>query len=85
MPNPLKLASLWRVIKDLDLEGLRTAARARFTLAIVGDADDAAQLRQLLTGPDTSPHPWIEIAALGSSAPGTRTARTGTRTPLCER
>ena len=34
MPNPLKLASLWRVIKDLDLEGLRTAARARFTLAI---------------------------------------------------
>ena len=28
MPNPLKLASLWRVIKDLDLEGVRVG-RAR--------------------------------------------------------
>jgi uncharacterized protein (DUF697 family) len=72
MPNPLKLASLWRVIKDLDLEGLRTAARARFTLAVVSEhADDASRLRQLLTGPDAAPHPWIQVAALGASAPGT--------------
>ena len=72
MPNPLKLASLWRVIKDLDLEGPRAAARARFTLAIVSEADDdASRLRQLLTGPDAPPHPWIEIAALGTPAPGT--------------
>jgi uncharacterized protein (DUF697 family) len=63
MPNPLKLASLWRVIKDLDLEGVRTVARAPFTLAIAGDADDAARLRQLLTGPGLAPHPWIEITA----------------------
>ncbi len=70
MPNPLKLASLWRVIKDLDLEGVRIAARARFTLAVVAEAgDDASHLRQLLTGPDAAPHPWIEIAALGTSAP----------------
>ena len=70
MPNPLKLASLWRVIRDLDLEGPRAAARGRFTLAIASeDADDAARLRQLLTGPDAPPHPWIEIAALGTSAP----------------
>ena len=42
MPNPLKLASLWRVIKDLDLEGLRKTARAPFTLAIASEqADDA--------------------------------------------
>ncbi len=70
MPSPLKLASLWRVIKDLDLEGLRRAARARFTLAAVAEAsDDGARLRQLLTGPDAAPHPWIEVAALGTSAP----------------
>ena len=64
MPNPLKLASLWRVIKDLDLEGLRRAARERFTLAAVSETgEDAARLRQLLTGPDVAPHPWIQIAA----------------------
>jgi uncharacterized protein (DUF697 family) len=63
MPNPLKLASLWRVIKDLDLEGLRRAARGRFTLAAVSETgEDAARLRQLLTGPDVAPHPWITVA-----------------------
>jgi uncharacterized protein (DUF697 family) len=72
MPNPLKLASLWRVIKDLDLEGVRVVARARFTLAVVAGAeDDAVRLRELLTGPGAAPHPWIEIATLGTSAPGT--------------
>ena len=69
MPNPLKLASLWRVIKDLDLERVREVARARFTLAVVADAeDDAARLRELLTEPGAAPHPWIEIAVLGTSA-----------------
>ena len=68
MPNPLKLASLWRVIKDLDLEGVRVVARARFTLAVVADAeDDAARLRELLTGPGAAPHPWIEIAVPASA------------------
>ena len=72
MANPLKLASLWRVIKDLDLEGLRRAARERFTLAAVSETgEDASRLRQLLTGPDAAPHPWIQIAALGTSALGT--------------
>jgi uncharacterized protein (DUF697 family) len=72
MPNPLKLASLWRVIKDLDLEGLRATARAPFTLALASEqAGDAAELRRLLTGPDAPPHPWIEIAALGTAALGT--------------
>jgi uncharacterized protein (DUF697 family) len=67
MPNPLKLASLWRVIKDLDLEGLRRAARGRFTLAAVSETgEDAARLRQLLTGPGVTPHPWIQIAAVNA-------------------
>lgn len=84
MPNPLKLASLWRVIKDLDLEGPRAAARARFTLAIAAeDADDAARLRQVLSGADAPPHPWIEIAALGTSALSTApsTSARGTAAP----
>ncbi len=63
MPNPLKLASLWRVIKDLDLDAIRDAAQAPFTIAIAADRlGDAAAVRGLLTGPDVPPHPWIEIA-----------------------
>ena len=63
MPNPLKLASLWRVIKDTDLEAIRNAAQARFTLALVSEsAEDGHALRRLLTGPDAPPHPWIEVA-----------------------
>jgi len=78
MPNPLKLASLWRVIKDLDLEGLRATARAPFTLALASEqADDATELRRLLTGPDAPPHPWIEIASLGTSAPAFAEATAG--------
>ena len=78
MPNPLKLASLWRVIRDLDLEGPRAAARGRFTLAIASEhGEDASHLRQLLTGPDAPPHPWIEIAALGTLAPASAEAAAG--------
>jgi uncharacterized protein (DUF697 family) len=78
MPNPLKLASLWRVIKDLDLDGVRLAARTRFTLALVAEAgDDATRLRELLTGPGLAPHPWIEIATLGTSAPASAGATGG--------
>lgn len=63
MPNPLKLASLWRVVRDVDLEGLRLAARARFTLVLVSETgDDASRLRELLTGSGVPPHPWIEVA-----------------------
>ena len=52
MPNPLKLASLWRIISDIDLEAPRQAARARFTVSIVAEsAADAEALRGLLTSP----------------------------------
>ena len=64
MPNPLKLASLWRIISDIDLEAPRQAARARFTVSIVAEsAADAEALRGLLTSPGQVPHPWMETAA----------------------
>jgi uncharacterized protein (DUF697 family) len=63
MPNPLKLTSLWRVVRDIDLEGLRRAARAPFVIALVSETgEDAARLRGLLSGPGGAPHPWIEVA-----------------------
>ena len=68
MPNPLKLASLWRIISDIDLEAPRQAARAKFAVSIVSETgDDAETLRRLLTGPGQAPHPWLETAA---PAPG---------------
>lgn len=64
MANPLKLTSLWRIIRDIDLEGPRQAARTRFTVTIVSESDvDATEVRRLLTGADAPPHPWLEVAA----------------------
>jgi uncharacterized protein (DUF697 family) len=64
MPNPLKLASLWRIISDVDLEGPRRAARAKFTISIVAEsAADAEAVRRLLTGAGAAAHPWVETGA----------------------
>ncbi len=61
MPNPLKLANLWRVLRDVDLASVRAAARARFSLALVSETgDDAVRLRALLSGPLAQPHPWLQ-------------------------
>lgn len=61
MFRPAKqLANVWRTIRDVDLDAIRTAAEARFTLFIVGETlDDATHLRELLTPPGQSHHPWI--------------------------
>jgi uncharacterized protein (DUF697 family) len=64
MPNPLKLASLWRIVSDVDLETPRQVARAKFTISIVSEAaDDAEAVRRLLTGPDAAAHLWVETGA----------------------
>jgi uncharacterized protein (DUF697 family) len=64
MPNPLKLANLWRVLRDVDLAAVRAAARARFSLALVSaTGDDAVRLRALLSGTLPGPHPWLEPKA----------------------
>ena len=67
MANPLKLTSLWRVVREVDLETLRVAARARFTIVLVSETgDDAARVQRLLShgSPDGAgaPHPWLEVA-----------------------
>ena len=58
MPNPLKLANLWRILRDVDLTSVRAAARARFSLLLVSETgDDAIRLRALLSKglPDAAP------------------------------
>lgn len=65
MAASLKLANVWRVIKDVDLRAIRESIDARFDFWIV--ADDPALARRLgaliSPGDDESVHPWI--ATLG--------------------
>ncbi len=64
MPGPLKLASLWRVVRDIDLSALRLAAQARFALSVVSEnGEDAAGLQSQLSAGLHVAHPWIETAA----------------------
>ena len=69
MPGPLKLANLWRVVRDIDLSALRSAANARFTLSVVSEnAEDAAALQSQLSAGLHVAHPWIETAAVTPEA-----------------
>jgi uncharacterized protein (DUF697 family) len=64
MPGPLKLANLWRVIRDVDLSAPRDAARLPFTMVMMSETgDDAVRLRSIVSGDSPAPHPWIEVAA----------------------
>jgi uncharacterized protein (DUF697 family) len=64
MPNPLKLANLWRILRDVDLASVRAAARSRFSLVLVSESGtDAIRLRGLLSKGLPAPHPWIACAA----------------------
>ena len=45
MPSPLKIASIWRVISDVDLEAIRRHAMAPVDVWIMAEQrDDAAAL-----------------------------------------
>jgi uncharacterized protein (DUF697 family) len=64
MPNPLKLANLWRILRDVDLTSVRAAARSRFSLLLLSESGaDAVRLRALLSTGLPAPHPWIACAA----------------------
>ncbi len=56
----LKLANLWRVIREVDLHAVRQAAQTPFEILIVDDGDgQAARLRALLSPEPSAPHPWL--------------------------
>jgi uncharacterized protein (DUF697 family) len=59
--NILKLPDVWRVVRELDLEAIRSEAEARFRLIVLSDsAVDGEQAAGLLSGDDGA-HPWIEV------------------------
>ena len=66
MASPLKIANVWRIIRDVDLDGIRASALARFELWIVAeDPEDGARLASLI-GPPGPPHPWLRVQAPSS-------------------
>ena len=48
MPSPLKLASAWRIVKDVDLDGIRRRSHERFELWVI--ANDGAATRDVAAG-----------------------------------
>jgi uncharacterized protein (DUF697 family) len=76
MPSPWRIASVWRVIRDIDLDGIRDAALERFELWIVADdLTDSIALADLLSGPGER-HPWISVFA-SHNVPGAHSATRG--------
>src|SRR5690242_9940347 len=60
----LKLANLWRVIREVDLHAVRQAAQTPFEILLVDDGDgQAARLRALLSPETRAPHPWLRAIA----------------------
>src|SRR3954471_15002401 len=58
MPSALKIANVWRIISDVDLEAIRRQAMAPVDIWIVTEhAEDAAALTRMLS-PD-GPHPAL--------------------------
>jgi uncharacterized protein (DUF697 family) len=74
-PNPIKLANLWRIIREIDLQAIRQQAIAPFDLLIVaGDAPDARRLQDVLTGGGTGAAFVRTAAAEDAAAVATPTA-----------
>jgi uncharacterized protein (DUF697 family) len=65
MAASLKLANIWRVISDVDLDAIRAAAQTPFEIAIVGDDESltAAVRTALLYGNDVAAAPWVRTFA----------------------
>jgi uncharacterized protein (DUF697 family) len=58
----MTLASVWRILRDVNLEAIRQAALSRFELTVVADLEeDAAALAHLLSGGEGT-HPWVRVA-----------------------
>jgi uncharacterized protein (DUF697 family) len=71
MSVTLKIANVWRVLRDVNLEAIRASAEARFVLAIVADTlDDGFRVRSLLSATDDeTPHPWVFVIRAADGLP----------------
>jgi uncharacterized protein (DUF697 family) len=63
--SSLKIANLWRVVREVDLQVIREHALMSFELTIASDRPElAAELRAALSPHGaSSPHPWVHLAS----------------------
>jgi uncharacterized protein (DUF697 family) len=60
MANPLTLARVWRILKEVDLEAIRREADTPVRLLVVGETTaDADTLAVLLAASQPDPTPWL--------------------------
>lgn len=65
-----KLPDVWRVLREVDLEAIRTEAERTFRVQVVADvAADAESAAVLLSGVGER-HPWLAAGGLPHPAPG---------------
>jgi uncharacterized protein (DUF697 family) len=64
--HSLKLANLWRVVLEIDLQAIRREAHSPFDLLIAGEPVALAESLKRALAP--GPHPWVRLAALGEAA-----------------
>lgn len=58
----MKMPDVWGLLKEMDLEAVRREADRPFQVLVVGQADDAEALADLLSGPENGRHPWLLCA-----------------------
>jgi uncharacterized protein (DUF697 family) len=60
MANPLTLARVWRILKEVDLDAIRREAETPVRVLVVGETTaDADALAVLLSEGRTDPTPWL--------------------------
>jgi uncharacterized protein (DUF697 family) len=67
----MKLPDLWRLLKEVDLDAVRTEAEARFRVVVYAeDRDDAERVAGHVSSmSDASVHPWLEPMAAAGPPP----------------
>jgi len=55
----MRIATIWRVIRDVDLDGIRSSALAPFEIWVASDDPADAEALHRLLSPPGEPHPWI--------------------------
>jgi uncharacterized protein (DUF697 family) len=72
--SSLKIANLWRVVREIDLQVIREQAVMPFELLVASDRPELARELRAALSPhgEASPHPWLHLAGPDrSSSPGT--------------
>ncbi len=82
MANPLTLARVWRILKEVDLDAIRREAETPVRVLVVGDTTtDADALAVLLAEGQPDPTPWLTSMDAGLAREGIGNLVPGKKVP----